>query len=168
MLSIRAALGTALVLTGLGWAAASLPHLVMPARADPPVKVSGPEISSLIRTTMIAIHQANETGNYTVLRDLGAMLFYYDKSASILADIFRPLREQSVDLSETVLQDPLMSEPPSLTADGVLRLKGWFPQELHNIKFDMTFRFEYKRWRILAIAIEMESLDKTGAPAGQQ
>jgi hypothetical protein len=141
------------------------PYPFHPAYAEPPQKVTGQQISTLIRTTMIAIEQGNVTGNYTVLRDLGAMLFYYDKSASILADIFRPLREQQIDLSATVLQDPLMSEPPSLTADGVLRLKGWFPQELYNIKFDMTFRFEYEKWRVLSIGIELEALDKAGAPA---
>ena len=58
-----------------------------------------------------------------------------------------------------------MSEAPALTADGVLRLKGWFPQERYNIKFDMTFRFEYEKWRILSIGIELEALDNAGAPA---
>src|SRR3954454_15804289 len=37
----------------------------------PPQKVTGPEISILVRSTVLALHQANMTGNYSVLRDLG-------------------------------------------------------------------------------------------------
>jgi hypothetical protein len=138
------------------------------AQLEPPRKVTGPEISALIRSTVIAIDQANMTGNYTVLRDMGAIGFHFDKTAADLADVFRPLRERKIDLGDTVLQDPLMSEQPSLSTDGVLRLKGWFPKEQENVTFDLAFRYEYGRWRILSIAMDIKPIQTKPAAAEKQ
>ena len=99
------------------------------AQQAPPRLVSGPQISAMIRNTVIAIHQANVTGNYTVLRDLGALGFYVDKSATDLSDFFRPLREAKIDLTDTVIQEPLLSEQPKLSNDGSCSLRVGFQEK---------------------------------------
>jgi hypothetical protein len=57
------------------------------------------KLNLLIRTTIIAINQANKTGNYTVLRDLAAPDFQNVNSAEKLAEIFTGLRNSKFDLS---------------------------------------------------------------------
>jgi hypothetical protein len=47
---------------------------------------------------MLALHHADETGNYTVLRDLGAPGFQAANTASRLSEIFANLRAQRIDL----------------------------------------------------------------------
>lgn len=137
------------------------------AQEDPPLSVSGPQISALIRNTVIAINQANLTGNYTVLRDLGSAGFSYGRSAATLADIFRPLRENKIDLADTVLQDPLMSEQPRLSAQGMLQLKGWFPRGRENVTFDLTYRYEDNTWRIMSVAMGVQPVTDNVASGKQ-
>ncbi len=142
------------VVAVLGLLAIPLMFLDHPAAQQvPPQRVSGAQISALIRNTVIAINQANLTGNYTVLRDLGSLSFHNSNSASSLADIFRPIRKENIDLSDTVLLDPRLSEAPKLTTDGVLKLKGWFQTKPRNLTFDLTYRFENRLWRVMSISL---------------
>lgn len=136
------------------------------AQQQPPQRVSGNDISKLIRNTIIAVNHANLTGNYTVLRDLGSLSLNTNRSASNLADIFRPLREGKIDLANTVLHDPRLSETPRLTKNGVLQLKGWFLTKPNNVTFDLTYRFENSKWRIMSISIGMRPHVDKGAVEG--
>ena len=51
------------------------------------------KLNMLIRTTLIALNQANQTGNYSVLRDLGTPQFQSLNSDARLAEIFAALRK---------------------------------------------------------------------------
>ena len=123
------------------------------AQSPPPRHVSGAKITALIRMTIIALHHANITGNYTVLRDLGARETREDKNASRLADLFRRLREKNIKLGRTVLHKPLINGKPELSSDGVLRVKGSFPTRPDRVYFDITFIFEKGSWRYSAIRL---------------
>ena len=52
----------------------------------------------MIRSTLLALDHANKTGNYTVLRDLGAPGFQANTEAR-LAEIFAAQRKDNIDLS---------------------------------------------------------------------
>lgn len=119
----------------------------------PPKEVSGPEMSMLIRTTMVALHQANVTGNYTVLRDLGAGILRASNTASDLAVLFAPFREKQFNLAPSVLMDAVLDEKPKLTTNGEMRLTGHFPTKPQEIMFDMTFLYEGGAWRIALIQV---------------
>jgi hypothetical protein len=137
---------------GLLIAAAS--HTVAEERTpSPPQEVTGPEISMLIRSTVVALHHANATGNYTVLRDLGSRELQDSNTAAKLTDLFREFRERNLSLAPAVLFDPLLDEDPFLTTEGVLRLVGHFPTEPQEIVFDLTFRYELGAWRVSVLSV---------------
>ena len=52
-----------------------------------------PDPVSLVRAVLISINDANQSGNYTVLRELGAASFQR-RSAGELAQMFAPLRNR--------------------------------------------------------------------------
>jgi hypothetical protein len=118
-----------------------------------PQEVSGAEISMLIRGTMIALHQANVTGNYTVLKDLGAIEFQARNSAARLADLFREFRERKLNLAAAAIFDAKLDDKPLLSKNGVLRLVGYFPTKPQEIIFDLTFVYELSEWRILSLNV---------------
>lgn len=64
------------------------------------------KLAQVRRATLIALNQANQTGNYTVLRDLGAGDFRNVNDASRLGAIFQVLREQAVDLTPLLRISP--------------------------------------------------------------
>lgn len=127
-------------------------------------KVTGPEISMLIRTTLVALHQANQTGNYTVLRDLGANSFRTINNPVRLGNIYSKIREAGLDLSPAVLLDPFMTKAPLIDANQVLIIEGYFPTEPLNIIFKMGFRFEFENWRLLSLSVGAR--EAVAQPAG--
>src|SRR5262245_56234413 len=81
-------------------------------------------VTILLRTTVGAGHQANITGNYTVLRDLAAAAFQEKNSTAVLALAFAPLRQQKLDLTPVVLLEPNFTQKPVIDQQNTLRLVG--------------------------------------------
>ena len=69
----------------------------------------------LIRSSLLALAHANETGNYTVLRDLAAPTFQNANTAARLSAIFASLREQNVDLQIAAAVTPQLMQEPLIT-----------------------------------------------------
>jgi hypothetical protein len=142
------------------------PQPLMPAQVAPrPATQTRPAIPSpdlllgLIRTTVIALNQANQTGNYTVLRDLAAPDFRNGNDASRLGAIFQVLREQSVDLTPLLQISPELAEPPTVNQNGLLRLNGFFPTEPLRVNFDLSFQMLENRWRPYTISVYLARLE---------
>src|SRR5262249_28856242 len=102
----------------------------------------------LVRATLVALNQANFTGNYSVLRDLGTPQLQAANSQAKLAIAFTNLREQHLDLSRVLLLSPDLTEPPSVASDGALRLVGLYRTSPVQISFAMVFRPLDGIWRI--------------------
>jgi hypothetical protein len=122
--------------------------VAQPASAVPPPEV----LLMLVRNTVVALNQANFTGNYTVLRDLGSPSLQVT-SAAELGIAFANLRQQGVDLSPALVLTPTLSESPAIGSDGVLRLAGHFPTKPLQINFLMTFQPVAGIWRLHGLSV---------------
>ena len=107
----------------------------------------------LVRTALVALNQANFTGNYSVLHDLGTPRLQSTASQAQLGIAFTNLREQKLDLSRVLLLSPELTEPPSVTHDGTLRLAGVFPTSPVQVAFVMAFRPVAGIWRIEGLSV---------------
>jgi hypothetical protein len=107
----------------------------------------------LIKTTIIAVNQANLTGNYSVLRDLGTPAFQLSNNPSKLSDIFASLRQRNLDLSPILYFDPKLLKEPQLQENGVLRMTGFLPTAPEQINFDLAFEMFDGHWRLDGIAL---------------
>ena len=128
---------------------------VAPQVAMPPADA----MLGLIRTTVIALNQANQTGNYTVLRDLSAPDFRNANDASRLSLIFQVLREKAIDFTPLLQISPEVSDAPAITEQGLLRLVGFFPTEPLRVNFDMSFQAFQGRWRPYAISVFLAQVE---------
>jgi hypothetical protein len=106
----------------------------------------------LIRTTLIALDQANKTGNYTVLRDLGAPRFQL-YNASKLAEIFAKQRNDKLDLSGVAAIDPQLTILPQIEGDGVMHMAGFFPSVPVQVNFDLSFAPINGEWKLYGISV---------------
>ena len=122
---------------------------------DSPTVPDNYKIELLIRTTIIAINQANATGNYTVLRDLASPNFQTANDPARLAEIFASLRGRKLDLSPTLVFSPKLVQPPAINADGRLRLTGFFDTRPERVIFDLLFEKIERNWRLFGVAIEV-------------
>jgi hypothetical protein len=110
-------------------------------------------VNKLIWSAMAALDQANQTGNYSVLRDLGSPSFQANNSLAALGGVFQALRNRQLDLGFTLVVDPNLQYPPGIVQGGLLRLRGTFPLRPSPIGFDLLFQNIAGQWRIFGIAV---------------
>jgi hypothetical protein len=95
------------------------PHQTAPK----PAQIDRNGVLILIRSALLALDQANKTGNYTVLRDLGSPDFQAN-SAARLAEIFTQQRHDNVDLSGVAVIDPQLTLLPQIEENGMMHMAG--------------------------------------------
>ncbi|MBV9931118.1 MAG: hypothetical protein JO013_09255 [Alphaproteobacteria bacterium] len=127
-----------------------------PAPAAPAPAPGVPEslvLHKLVWSAMAALDHANQTGNYSVLRDLGAPAFQANNSAATLGGIFAAIRSQNIDLGFTLVTTPVFQFPPAIVQGGLLRIRGVFPLRPNPIGFDLLFQNVGGQWRIFGMAV---------------
>jgi hypothetical protein len=124
-------------------------------------------IRRLVVQTLIALHQANETGEYATFRALAAPAFQQRNSTAQLAQTFRPLRDGGVDLGVAAVVAPTLNPAPFLDADNRLMVQGTLPIPQPGgqglAAYAMVFVPLDGVWRLQEIAVGDAN---SGRPAG--
>jgi hypothetical protein len=152
-----------------GWVAAAALGLLLGAipaatTQEPPVEDAVARenaliVASLVRTTLVALHQANVTGNYTVLRDLAAPSFRDKNTAADLARIFAPIRNESIDLGVIVVLEPELARQPAIADNGMLHIDGTLRTRPTAVRFEFLFQPVDNAWRLFGASITPTRLD---------
>ena len=122
-------------------------------------------LNTMIRSSIIALNQANQTGNYTVLQDLAAPAFRATNDSARLAKVFAQLRQRHLDLSPILFFTPKLVQQPQIAPSGILRLVGYFPTSPERVNFDLYFQQIAGDWRIFGIGVSMSPAEVTAAIA---
>ena len=120
----------------------------VPTTAAPMQTATAPQSIFLVRTTLLALNDANRTGNYTVLRDLASPAFRERNSAADLAITFAQLRRGNLDLAVAALLEPVMAGAPVLDAGRRLHLKGEFATRPNRLVFELVYEDVRGRWQL--------------------
>jgi hypothetical protein len=152
----RFALAFALV---LGAQAAAADQQGRPAAASAAPKpgemqMSAVTLTVIIKDAIIALNQANATGNYSVLRDMGTPVLRESFDQTALAAAFANLRARKIDLSPAYFLSPNLTKKPELNKDNELVLVGLFPTQPLQIQFELRFMQLDGRWRLAGIAVD--------------
>lgn len=132
------------------------PHQASPQQqpAAKPANIDRNGVLMLIRSTLLALDQANKTGNYTVLRDLGAPGFQINTAAR-LAEIFAKQRGDKLDLSGVAVIDPQLSLLPQIEPNGLLHMAGFFPSVPSQVNFELLFAPVEGQWRVFGVSLSV-------------
>ena len=144
---------------------AQSPKQATPA-APKPAQIDRNGVMILIRSTLLALDQANKTGNYTVLRDIGAPGFQ-SNSAARLGEIFAKLRNDNLDLSGVAVLDPQLSLLPQIEANGMMHMAGFFPSVPSQVNFDLSFAPVNGQWRLFGISVSIGQSGPVAPPPPQ-
>ena len=140
---------------------------VLAASDKPAPPVNAPRISEtravvspdlalyLVRTTLMSIHDANLSGNYTVLRDLSGPSLQ-KRSASDFANLFGPLRERNLDLFSAALMVPAFTSQPQVGSDNHLHLTGRFTTRPKQLVFDFVFEVDGGTWKPSSLSVGLQ------------
>lgn len=148
--------GAALLMAGA--AAAQTRPAAPAARASAPALPVPDQTATLkmVWSVMAAVDQANRTGNYSVLRDLGTPAFQQNNNPASLGAAFASLRDRRVDLSDTLIATPVFDIGPAMVAPTTLRMRGAFPLRPSTILFDLLFSWDRGGWRLEGVAVQAQ------------
>lgn len=130
------------------------PQTVAPQNPLSTVPVPGElELVKLIWSTIAAVDNANQSGNYSVLRDLSATGFQINNNPARLAEIFSTLRASNIDLSNAMLVAPSYTAPPQMVQPDVLYLRGYFGIRPTSVEFELYYQWMAGKWRLYGVSI---------------
>ena len=118
-------------------------------------------LARLVWSTLAAVDHANKTGNYNVLRSLGSPDFQATNSATALSRIFASLREQGVNLSDTLSIEPVYEV--AAVEGGMLRLRGAFRMRPQAVQFDLLYQWN-QGWMLHGIAVRAVPISSLPPP----
>jgi hypothetical protein len=124
-------------------------------QAPKPANIDRNGVLILIRSTLLALDQANKTGNYTVLRDMSAPSFAANNTAARLGDIFAKLRSDNLDLSGVAVIDPQLSLLPQIEANGMMHMAGFFPSVPAQVNFELIYAPVNGQWRLFGVSVAL-------------
>ncbi len=130
------------------------PRLAMP---------SDDKLIMLINSSLIALNQANATGNYTVLREMAAPGFQAANSPEKLSQAFKQLRSRNLDLTPVLLFQPKLYQRPAMSDKGMVRVTGYFPTSPERVNFDLIFQPVHGKWRLYGIAANTQRVQPSQA-----
>ena len=107
----------------------------------------------LIRAHLAALQQADETGNYQVLAQLGSASFQAVNPPQKLAQMFAPLR--AYNINAVLVTEPKFTELPHLNGEGLLAMRGQYALDGKLLQFTLIFQPEGGRWRMFGIGAEL-------------
>jgi hypothetical protein len=130
------------------------PALAQQQPAPKPAQIDRNGVLMLVRSALLALDHANKTGNYTVLRDIGAPGFQ-SNTAARLAEIFAKQRNDKLDLSGVSVIDPQLSLLPQIEANGMMRMAGFFPSVPSQVNFELLFAPVDGQWRLFGLSVSV-------------
>ncbi len=107
-----------------------------------------------VKSTIAALQHANQTGNFTVLHDMGTPVFRERFDATRLAATFSGLRARGINLSPALMLEPVLEKPAEFNTQKQLHLVGHFPTQPLQIRFEMVFLQIDGVWRVDGLAVD--------------
>ena len=120
-----------------------------------PAQIDRHGVLTLVRSTTLALQHANQTGNYTVLRDLGSPGFQQANTAARLSEVFADLRGRNFDLSGVAVLEPQLSLLPQIETNGLMHMAGSFPSVPLQVNFELLFAPDAGRWKLFGISLNL-------------
>jgi hypothetical protein len=151
----HAAIGAATVAIVALAVMAGRSHAEPAQQAPKPANIDRNGVLMLVRSTLFALDHANKTGNYTVLRDIGAPGFQTANTSARLGEIFAKLRNDKVDLSGIAVIDPQLTLLPQIEANGLMHMSGFFPSVPSQVNFELLYAAVDSQWRLFGISVSI-------------
>ena len=123
-------------------------------QAPQPADIDRNGVLILVRSAILALDQANKTGNYTVLRDLGAPGFQAN-SAARLGEIFARHRADNIDLGGIAVLEPQLTLLPQIEPSGMLHMAGFFPSVPMQVNFELLYAPVDRQWKLFGISVNV-------------
>ena len=116
----------------------------------PPVEI----VVLMLRSSLLALDQANKTNDYAVLRALSSPAFQV-RSPEELSKVFASFREKKIDLSPALVTKPQLKANPVVLPNGILHLAAIFPTKPLSIDCVVEMAPVAGFWRLSGLTVDL-------------
>jgi hypothetical protein len=127
---------------------------VVAAPAGPRVPDAA-EQERLVDGSIQALAQAINSADFSGFHASVARLWQAQTTAAELRQAFASFVDQQIDLTVLSGMEPVFSAEPSLDADGVLHLVGYYPSQPAVTHFELDYVYEHPDWKLLGAGVEL-------------
>lgn len=114
-------------------------------------------LKKLVADALLEFNKATQTKSFAAFSKTVSATWQSQLTEKRLMDAFGPWMEAGVDLSGIKPEELEFMEPPRLTPEGLLILKGSFPVQSQRLVFSMQFMYELPKWRLFGLDLSMVS-----------
>lgn len=151
------------------WLSAAVIALATPCRADVkvrPIAITEENIQMalmLVRSAVIALDQANLTGNYAVFHAMTVPALRERFLPADYAEYYAPMRRAKVDLGPALISPATFDRTPYLDENGYLTLEGSLKTKPAGTSFRLVMGKWQDRW--LIVSLDLNGYSKLMAAA---
>lgn len=136
---------------------AVLVALALPFTAAAQNKVPGPHVlETLVKASLLSLNDAIVTGNFDVFHAKLSKPFRQEYPAEKLAEVFKSFSEKHIDYDIIASYPPTYEPAPLINEDGKLLVKGFFPTEPKQVRFDLKFIPSDGEWKLIGIDVQLK------------
>ena len=121
-------------------------------------------IKALTRETMARFNEAIQQQSFTGFYQRVSRSWQKQLTEGQLQRAFQPFIDNKIDLSQVQELEPVFTEPPHITTEGLLLVTGTYATTPYKTVFMLKYIYELPRWQLFGIDIRLEK-PKADAPA---
>lgn len=114
------------------------------------------EAAQIVTSTTLAFADAIKAKDLSLFRSQTAIEFKKQFSHEQFNQAFKGFITQGTNLHPVAKLTPSLYSPPSMTADGTLLLRGYFPTRPSAVLFDYGYVWRDKKWKITQISLTLK------------
>lgn len=120
------------------------------------------EASEIVQATTSAFAEAVNAKDLSGFHASASTQFQEQVPLEQLNEHFAAFLNQEIDLSILADFEPMFTADPALSADGVLRLEGYFPTTPSRAHFSYSFVHDGDGWKLLGIDFNVRPIETGG------
>lgn len=109
--------------------------------------------------TTLAFAKAVNANDLSLFRNQTTKEFKTTFTHEQFEKTFSGFIEQKINLLPVANLKPQFRNPPSLSNDGTLTLKGYFPTRPSQVEFDYSFLWRNNGWKVSGISLEINPVN---------
>ena len=118
------------------------------------------EAAELVKSTTSAFAEAVNAGDLGLFHAQTAPEFQQEISLEEFNRLFADFVTQEIDLSVLGAYEPMFTSDPALSAQGVLRLEGYFPTRPSRAQFGYTYQSVSGEWQLIGIRFNLSPVEE--------
>jgi hypothetical protein len=114
------------------------------------------ETRALVSETMQRFNEGLHEKDFTAFYKTTSQLWQSQATLGQVSRAFKGFTDENVTLDDIKNIKMVFEEPPRLTSEGALLVKGYYPTQPNRVVFTVKYTFELPKWKLLGITVSIK------------